>query len=167
MSDLAAASKALLEDARRQAESALAAADDDAETTLRRAREQAEAMLADARARGSAEGRVSAAREADQAAVLARMQVLAARRQAYEQLQAGARDAALALRDEPGYPELVERLAAAARRDLGDGAEVERDPPGAGGIRAHAGSRHVDYTLEALADRCVLALGPVARRLWE
>ena len=47
------------------------------------------------------------------------MAVLAARRELYDELRRRARTAVLSLRDEPGYQELLERLAAAARRDLG------------------------------------------------
>ncbi len=72
----------------------------------------------------------------------------------------------LALRSAPGYDELLDRLAAAARRDLGDDASVERDPPDAGGVRAQAGTRSVDYTLPALAARWIDELGSSVRRLW-
>ncbi len=95
------------------------------------------------------------------------MEVLATQRVAYEELRRRARTAVLALRDDPGYPELLERLAAACRRDLGEQAQLEIDPPEAGGVRARAGTRRVDYTLIALAERCVEELGPRLRRLWE
>ena len=167
MSDVAAARDALLAEARQEAEGLLTDADADAEAIVERARAQAEQILASAREEGRAEGRAAASREEAQARMLARMQVLAARREAYEQLGQCARAAALALRDDPGYRGLVERLATAARRDLGAGAEVETDPDGAGGVRARAGSRRVDYTLATLADRCVRELGPAAGRLWE
>src|ERR1035437_5695471 len=72
----------------------------------------------------------------------------------------------MALRGGRGYPELLQRLAAAARRDLGEDAEVEIDPPGLGGVRARAGSRRVDYTLASLADRRVEDLGPLLARRW-
>jgi hypothetical protein len=96
----------------------------------------------------------------------ARMAVLAARGDAYAELRRRARTAALTLRADSGYPQLLERLSAAARAELGPGAELEVDPAGAGGVRARRGSRRVDHTLPTLADRCVDALGAEAARLW-
>lgn len=167
MSELGAARDALLADAREDGRQLIAQAAADAQAVLARAREQAGELVARAREQGRTEGRIAAAREEAQARMAARMQVLATRRDAYDQLRARARTAALALRDDPAYPELLERLGAAARADLGPDAELELDPQGAGGVRARAGSRGVDYTLATLADRCVQALGPAARRLWE
>jgi vacuolar-type H+-ATPase subunit E/Vma4 len=167
MSDVGAAREALLAEARQEADRLLAEAEAEARAILERAGEHADTIVSRAREDGRAEGRVAASREEAQARMLARLEVLAARREVYEELGRRARAAALALRDDPGYPTLLERLAAAARRDLGAAAEVETDPDGAGGVRARAGSRRVDYTLATLADRCLRGLGPTARRLWE
>lgn len=157
---------ALLADAHEEARRALADAEEQARAQIEEARRQATEMVARARAEGEADGRLAAARDASQARTQARTEVLAAQREAYEELGRRARAAGLALRDDPGYPGLLERLGAAARRDLGDGAELEVDPPDAGGIRATAGSHRVDYTLTVLADRCVTVLGPEAARIW-
>lgn len=163
---LGAARDALLGDAREAAQRRLEAAETQARAHVEDARRQAEETIARARAHGEAEGRVEAAHEEAQVRAFARMDVLAAQREAYDELGRRAREAALSLRDEPGYEELLERLAGAARRDLGDGAELEIDPSGAGGVRARAGSRRVDYTLPVLADRCVAQLGGSVARLW-
>jgi len=163
---LDAARDALLADARARAAAELAAADAEADERIARARRQADEVIAQARARGEAEGRIAAARAAAVERSFARMEVLGAQREAHDRLRDGARSAALALRDAPDYPELLDRLMAAVRRDLGEDVEIERDPPGVGGVRGRAGTRQVDYTLIALADRCVDALGPRARRLW-
>ena len=160
------ACEALLADARAQARRVLAEADGERQERLADARRRAEELLAEARQRGEAEGRVEADRERALEGLLARTEVLAAQRRAYEELQDRARAAVLSLRGEPGYPELLERLAAAARRDLGDAAQLEIDPPDAGGVRGTAGSLHVDYTLLTLADSCIRELGPRLRRLW-
>ena len=160
------ACEALLADARAQAQRVLEDADDECEERLADARRRAAELLAGAREQGDAEGRVEADREQALEGLLARTEVLAAQRRAYEELQARARAAVLDLREEPGYPELLERLAAAARRDLGDAAQLEIDPPDAGGVRGTAGSLHVDYTLVTLAEGCVRDLGPGLRRLW-
>ena len=93
--------------------------------------------------------------------------MLSARGALYEELGRRARAAVLDLRGEPGYEDLLARLAARARRELGDDAVLEVDPPDAGGVRARAGSRRVDYTLPALAAGCLESLGPRLRRLWE
>jgi hypothetical protein len=95
------------------------------------------------------------------------MEVLAARGAAYQELRQRAGTAVLELRHEAGYADLLARLSAAARRDLGDDADLEVDPPDAGGVRARARTRLVDYTLPALAARCMDALGPRLRRLWQ
>jgi vacuolar-type H+-ATPase subunit E/Vma4 len=160
------AGEALLADARAQARRALEEADAECEERLADARRRAEELLAGARERGDAEGRVEADRQRALEGLLARTDVLAAQRRAYEELQARVRAAVLGLRGEPGYPELLERLAGAARRDLGDAAQLEIDPPDAGGVRGTAGSLHVDYTLVTLAEGCVRDLGPRLRRLW-
>lgn len=157
---------ALLADARERAAQLLAAGEAEAEERIGAARRQAAAMIERARERGEAEGRVEAARDAAVERSFARVEVLAAQREAYDEFSRRARAATLALRDDPEYPALLDRLAAAARRDLGDGAEIERDPPETGGVRGRAGTRSVDYTLSALADRCAAALGPRLRELW-
>jgi vacuolar-type H+-ATPase subunit E/Vma4 len=163
---LEAARDALLSDARAVTDALLAAAEAEARERVAAARREASEIVARARARGEAEGRLQAAREAAQERTLARMDVLAAQREGYDELRRRARYDVLGLREEAGYAELLERLAATARRDLGAGAEQDVDPPGLGGIRAHRGSRSVDYTLVALADRCVAELGPALPRLW-
>lgn len=163
---LDAAGDALLADARERAAAVLEEADRTARECLDRARRDAEDVIARARAKGDAEGRIAAARAAVAERSLARMEVLAAQRAAFDRLRESAHDAVLALRAAPDYQELLDRLATAARHDLGDDAQIERDPPGVGGVRGRAGTRRVDYTLAALADRGVDALGPRVRRLW-
>jgi vacuolar-type H+-ATPase subunit E/Vma4 len=163
---LETARDALLADARATANDARAEAQAAAAGRLDAARREADAIVARAREQGDAEGRERGALEEGVARTLARMEVLAARREAYEELRRQARAAVLRLRDDPGYPQLLDRLAAAARRDLGDDALLERDPGDAGGVRASRGSRRVDHTLVALADRCVDDLGVALQRLW-
>jgi vacuolar-type H+-ATPase subunit E/Vma4 len=160
------AGEALLADARADAERLQAEADAEAEAQVARARREADELIARARAQGEADGRAESAREEAREAMLTRMEVLAAHRAVYEELLRRARTEVLKLRGEPSYPDLLERLAAACRRDLGDEAQLEIDPPDAGGVRASAGSRRVDYTLVALAESCVRELGPRLLRLW-
>lgn len=160
------ARETLLADACTRAAALLAEADTDAAAQLERARREADDLVARARAKGEAEGRIAAGRAAATQRSFARMEVRGAQRAAHDELREQARAAALSLRDAPDYDELLDRLAATARLDLGDDAQIERDPPGAGGVRGRAGTRQVDYTLAALADRCVDGLGSRVRRLW-
>jgi vacuolar-type H+-ATPase subunit H len=157
---------ALLADARERARQLLEQAEREAHELTQQAQTDAEALLARARQEGLAAGRARAARDAGRERTLAHWHVLAAQNAAYEELRRRARIEVMAVRDEPGYRELLERLSAAARRDLGDGAELEIDPPGLGGVLARAGSRRVDYTLPALAERCVQDLSPALAQLW-
>lgn len=157
---------ALLADARERARQLLEQADEEARELIAQAQRDAEELIARTRDEGLAAGRTQAAHDAGRERALARWEVLAAQRAVYDDTCRRARTEVMAVRDEPGYPELLERLTAAARRELGDGAELAIDPPGLGGIRARAGSRRVDYTLPALADRCVRDLGPALAQLW-
>ena len=160
------ASDALLAEARRRAQEILAQAEIEASEQVEPARRQADELVAAARAQVEAGGRLEAAREEAVARFSAHMTVLAEQRASYDELRRRARVAVLTLRDEADYPELLERLAAAARRDLGDDAQLQIDPPDLGGVRGTAGTRAVDYTLAALADRCVDDLGPRLAALW-
>ena len=145
----------------------LGEAEAQAQARVGEARREADELVEHARAQGEAAGRLEAAHDEAVERVLAQADVLAAQRESYEELSRRARAAVLELRGDPGYPDLLERLAAAARRDLGDAAELEIDPPGAGGVRASAGSRRVDYTLVALSDAYIRELGTTVRTLWE
>jgi vacuolar-type H+-ATPase subunit E/Vma4 len=163
---LGTASDALLAEAGRRAREIVALAEREADERVEHARGRADALVAEARAQGDADGRLEAAREEAVARFSARMTVLAEQNASYEELRRRARTAVLTLREEPAYPELLERLAAAARRDLGDGAQLQIDPPDLGGVLGSAGTRTVDYTLVALADRCVDGRGPRLAALW-
>jgi len=156
---------ALLADARREAATLSAAAEEAVATALDAAREEAERMVDGARAEGEAEARRVAATEGARARREARERVLGARRAAYETLRAESRRAALALREDPRYPDLVDGLAHVAGHQLGDAAAVRVDEQ-CGGVVATAGSRSVDYRLEVVADRCLAAMGAEVEALW-
>lgn len=158
--------EALLADARAQAERVLARADDQAEAKLREAEEQGRRLVEQARAEGEAAAAIAGAHDEARTRRVARAAVLAAQRELYDELAAQARSAARDLRETPGYPSLLERLSEAARTQLGSDAELEIDPPETGGVRASNGARHVDYTLDALAGRCVERLGNAVEELW-
>lgn len=157
---------ALLADARDRAARLLQQAEDQESELITHTRRDAGELIARAREEGACAGRTQAARDAGRDRAVARWELLAAQRAAYEELLRGVHSEVMTLREEPGHPALLQRLAAAARRDLGQDAEIEVDPPGLGGVRARAGSRQVDYTLASLAERCVRDLGPLLSRLW-
>lgn len=146
------------------------------EEVLAAARAGADAQVLDARrrrdelvARAEAEGRATAdellTRDRARARRDAVAVVLAARRAALVAVRAHVGDAVGGLRSAADYPELLHALAARATARLGDGTHVECDPPG-GGVVATAGSRRIDYTLPALADRACDALGESIEAVW-
>jgi vacuolar-type H+-ATPase subunit E/Vma4 len=158
--------RAIVDDAREEADRMLAELELELGGRIDGARDEAAKILVAARSAGEEEGRLEATRETSRLRTEARMTVLAAERELYDELCARSREATLALREDPGYRELLERLAAAARAALGPDAELEVDPPELGGVRARAGSRSVDYSLPTLSERCIGRLGRRLRRLW-
>jgi vacuolar-type H+-ATPase subunit E/Vma4 len=156
----------VVQEAEAEAAAILQEAEVAAAAELERARAEAEEMRRHAREEGRRAGEVENARAQALARRRARTVVLAARRESYETLRAQARVGALALRGSPRYPALLDRLAAAARSQLGGEAELELDPREVGGVRARAAGRSVDYTLVLLVDRCVDALGGRLEELW-
>lgn len=155
-----------LAQAAEDAEQAIAAAEADRRTRLAEAQASAEEIVASARAAGEVDARRDAAAATAAARRRARSAALAARLELYEELRRQALAAAPELRAKPSYEELLRRLERAARADLGADALVERDPGGAGGVVARAGSRMVDYSLPALVERCLGALGERVEELW-
>lgn len=156
LEDAEAEARALLEDADRRAaaESELSVAD-------------SEQLLETARAEGDASGELQSARALALARAEARRLVLEEKAAVYEDFRSRALAAALALRDDrAAYRRVLRRLEAEARRSLGDGAELELDPPEAGGVRARAGRRSVDLTLPVLVEGCIGSLGIAVEELW-
>jgi vacuolar-type H+-ATPase subunit E/Vma4 len=154
----------LLAAAHAEAERLVAEADADAERLLQGARVEADAILAEARAQGTAEGSALVVAEQARARRLARRLVLEAERQAYDELRARSRAAVRALRQDPGYPALRERLARLALAAAGPGARVSEHPDG--GVVAEAPGIRVDCTLDGLAEQAILALGGEVAELW-
>ncbi|HEY6707666.1 MAG TPA: hypothetical protein VJB61_08730 [Actinomycetota bacterium] len=154
----------LLAAARAEAERRRAEAAADAERQVAGARAEADAILADARAQGTAEGSALAAAEETRGRRLARRLVLQAEREAYEELRARSRAAVRALRQDPGYPALRERLNRLALAAAGPGARVSEHPDG--GVVAEAPGLRVDCTLDGLAERAIAALGGEVAELW-
>jgi cell division septum initiation protein DivIVA len=154
----------LLAAARAQAEHLVAEAAADAERLLTGARAEADAILAEAREQGIAEGSALAVAERAHTRRLARRLVLDAERQTYEELRARSRAAVRALRQDPGYPALRERLTRLSLAAAGPDARVSEHPDG--GVVAEAPGIRVDCTLDSLAERAVMALGGEVAELW-
>jgi vacuolar-type H+-ATPase subunit E/Vma4 len=141
-----------------------AAAADHGEHLLARARAEAEAILTEARRQGAAEGAALAAAERARQRRRARGLVLEAERQAYETLGERSRAAVRALREDPGYPALRQRLTRLALAAAGPGAVVGEHPDG--GVVAQAPGVRVDCSLDRLVARAVEALGGEVVGLW-
>jgi vacuolar-type H+-ATPase subunit E/Vma4 len=157
----------LLEGAEGEARALLEDADRRAAAESERSLADSERLLETARAEGEASGELQSARALALARAETRRLVLEAKAAVYEDFRSRALAAALALRDDrAAYPPVLRRLEAEARRALGDGAELELDPPDAGGVRAHDGRRSVDLTLPVLVERCIGSLGVAVEELW-
>jgi vacuolar-type H+-ATPase subunit E/Vma4 len=156
----------MLREVAAEATAAQADAEAAARAELEHARAAADELVERARAEAATAAELEAGRARAQAEQRARRLVLAARKGVYDDFRRDALSAAMALRDSSDYPLLLERLARVARSQLGEGAELEVDPPHLGGVRARAGRRHVDYTLPVLVARCVEAHGEELERLW-
>ena len=132
---------------------------------MRDAEESGRALVEQARAEGAAAAAIAGA-HGRRATRVARAAVLAARRELYEELGRQAGAAARGLRPDPATKRLLDRLAAGACVQLGRRGGDRARPAGLGGIRASSGARHVDYTLNALAGRCLERLGAGVEELW-
>jgi len=157
--------EALLAQAEAEAERVMGRAEERAAAQVAQAEEQKAAFVRRARAEGEAAAELEAASELTHARRKARTLVFEAQRAVYDDVQREARAAAERLRSEPRYEELLERLAALAREELGSEAELELDPPD-GGVIGRVDNRRVDHTLPALVERCLTEHAAELERLW-
>jgi vacuolar-type H+-ATPase subunit E/Vma4 len=155
---------ALLAAARADAAAVLAAADDDAAATVAAARARVADLAATARREGAADAAAMLAADRARGRREARRIELSAQQEVWEQLRAGGRAAVMALRDDPAYGRLRDRLAARARRLAGPDAVVSEPPEG--GVVAVAAGRRWDFSLPTLAEHAIDALGPEVQWLW-
>ncbi|MGW4958323.1 V-type ATP synthase subunit E family protein [Nonomuraea sp. NPDC004186] len=142
----------------------IAGAEEEAAELVAAARQEARTVLADARADGAAQAKADAVTERIHAERRARGMELAAQREALDELRARSAAAVRALRDDPCYPRLLDRLGALAR--AAGGADLTVKEQLDGGVLAEGHGRRVDCTLGALAVRAVDALGAELERLW-
>lgn len=141
-------------------------AEADSARLIGEAEQQAHALVKQGRLEGEAAAAKEATRRRAAATRKAREIRLRARQRQVEELERCSREAVLRARDDPRYPELIDRLVARVHEQLGTEVEVEVDPAGLGGVIGRRGRASVDYTLPALADRVVAGLGDELERLW-
>ena len=161
---LAPVREALLTRARADADRTLAEADADAAAILSRARGEAEAIHAEARAQGESDAAAVLVAERARVRRQARTVVLAAQRDAYDELRSRVVQALPDLRDDPAYGRWRDRLADHAHAVLGTDALVSEHPRG--GVLGEAAGRRFRYTLGGLADRVIEAMGSDVEGLW-
>ena len=164
---LAVAHDAALADARARAHACRCAAAQSADALVSAAYAEARAF-ADRR-RAASERLADLEREARLAAARAqaRATVLRARQSVIAEATAAAHAAAHAVVCGPRYESMIERLAAETRERLASSGTVQIVQVPAGGLVARAGSREIDYSLDAQVDRCLAALAGEIDRLWQ
>jgi len=158
-------------------DAALASASAQADAIRRAAQACAEQLAEDARAEAVAviaQRRAAAERLADQeeqqhlaqARAEARATVLRAQRSVLTDAVSAARAAVRELSEDSRYRGLLERLANDARERLAAAGPVHITALPDGGLVARAGSREIDYSLDAQLDRCCGAMASELERLW-
>ena len=165
-SDVAAVRQALLDDARNEANRIVAAARESADRVIHDTIAEVDAEVEHERHRSELTAQAYSSRVLARARNDARREVLRKQEQLRCELIDRVRAATLEIRHDRRYELVLDRLEAMALEQLGEHATVERDQPATGGVVARAGTRHVDYTLRAIADRTLDAMSDEAARLW-
>jgi len=156
---------------------ALARTSAEAEAIRRAAEKRRARHLAEARAeadeivlrRRAASERLAAVEERErlaQARAEARGRVLRAQRAVFAEATESARSAAAQLIEDPSYKRLLASLEADARQRLGRFGRVQIVPAAGGGFLARAGSREIDYSLDAQLQRCLRSMAGELDGLW-
>lgn len=158
--------RALLADAKAEADRIVSAALDAADELIAEAQAEADAAVDEAHHRAQLSAQAYAGQRLAQIRSDSHRAVLDTEAQLGQRLLDEVHTAARALRGEPRYPALLDHLESLARSQLGDGAVIDRDPEPDGGIVAKAGPRRVDYRLVALADRAIDTLADEVAELW-
>lgn len=158
--------RALLDDATAEAERIRAEARQHADADA----DEAEREVADEVDQVARRQAIASTAHADQVRARAHAEahamMLGAREELRQELLATVRSAALQLRDDERYPALLDQLETLARVQLGADADVQRDPPDGGGVVVVVGTRRVDYSLPALAERALRDHGDEVSSLW-
>ena len=101
-----------------------------------------------------------------QARAEARGTVLRAQQAVFAEATESARRAAAQLIDDPRYERVLVSLEADARRRLEQFGRVRIVPAAGGGFLAQAGSRDIDYSLDAQLQRCLRSMASKLGDLW-
>jgi len=149
-----------------QAQALRDAASARADQVVAAAGEEAAELLAARRARAERLADLEEHERLAEARAQAGATVLSAQRMVLSEATAAVRAAARRLTVDRRYARLLERLEADARRRLEDGEPVQIVPVAEGGFVARAGSRELDYSLDALLERCLEAMTGELERLW-
>jgi vacuolar-type H+-ATPase subunit E/Vma4 len=158
--------QALTADGETQAREIVSEATRAADDLVAQAERHAEIEVDNARRRNERSATASVDQTLARARADAHRVVLQTQARHHQHLIDEVRDAAMAMRRDPRYPALLDHLETLAKTQLGSTAAIERDPDLGGGVRAVAGNRQVDYTLEALADRALDTLADEVTQLW-
>ncbi len=155
----------LLGTARAAAQAVLEQAHAGAAVRIAGARSQADEIRRQAVSDGRAAAEDSLEISRRQARRDARQRLLEARSAAYEELTDRTLAAALRLRTDPRYPELMRALEDIARSRLGEAAVVREAP--SGGVIAELDDRWLDLSLASRAQQAVQACAAEVAALWE
>ena len=156
---------AVLERARAEAAEEVRGAEEEGHRRVEEARRRTAHLLERARREGREAAERATGWERAEASREAREGVLRARRDALQELRERALQRLRSMQGEPAYAELLQRLEAAARAQIGESAEIERNDD-LGGIVARSGARRVDYTLPEVLDRVLNDMGEELAGLW-
>lgn len=162
---LAPVRESMLETARATADSIRSTARKQAQSIMAAAMEEAERIRTTAITEGEAAARSEAALRSAGVRRQAHETVLTRRNALRLEVLRQVREASVALRDDPRYPDLVARLTARSHAQLGPDATVTESPDG--GIIAQAGSRRLDLSLPILAALTLESMTPEVSALWE
>jgi len=154
----------LRRDAEAEAGRIRAAARAQAEAILARARRDGAAAVAAAEASAAAAAAPQTSAKLRRAREAAGAAVLAAQRDACDELRARIHAAVAALPDQPGYDQLGQRIARLAGLAAGPDARLSPEP--GGGFVARSPGVIVDCSLGRLADLALAELGGRVRDLW-
>ncbi len=157
---------ATLADARERAREIREATEERARRLLADAHAEARTLLAEQHASAERRAELAERRRIAQARADAHALVLHAQRAVLAEARQAAYAAAQALREDPRYAQLSERLAARARARLASAGPVRIVAAPDGGLLARAGSLQIDNSLSAQVERCLQGLASELRRLW-
>jgi vacuolar-type H+-ATPase subunit H len=162
---LGAVRETLMAEAERDAGRMISAAREEAERQVARARQKADDEVDRARAAARAEADERLAMERAATRREARRVVLETRERIRQSLIEASILGVVGHRGSRDYQRFLERVERHVQVLLGEDAEITRDPP-EGGVIGRCGQRRLDYTVPAVVERVIDALGADLEELW-